>query len=141
MKINKNLNNSNNLKAIILFNIKRIRIENSISSKEMAYKIGIKPCDYSKLESGNKKNYEKYLSKIANILKIDKYELCINSDNRKYDNINNSEKMEILENLELKYIEIFRTLDKLDKIKDDMIKTLIDENKKLKENINSENKK
>jgi transcriptional regulator with XRE-family HTH domain len=59
----------------ILDNIRKLRKLKGIKSETMASEIGISPAEYSKLENGIKKNWEKYWHKIANILNIDPLEL------------------------------------------------------------------
>jgi transcriptional regulator with XRE-family HTH domain len=59
----------------ILDNIRKLRKLKGIKSETIANEIGISPAEYSKLENGNKKNWEKHLNSIAYILNIDPFEL------------------------------------------------------------------
>lgn len=106
----------------ILDNIKRLRQQKSLSSKEMANKIGISQSDYSKIEKGKKKCWIKYINKIAEALNTDKNKLCINlNDEILIENIKNEELLKIIEKQRYIYIELFNKLDELDKQKDDKI--------------------
>jgi transcriptional regulator with XRE-family HTH domain len=68
----------------ILDNIRKLRKLKGIKSETMAKEIGISPAEYSKLENGNKKNWEKHWNKISYILNIDPFELifenCLKED-------------------------------------------------------------
>ena len=107
----------------------------------MAILLELSACDYSKLEAGNKQHWEKYLNKIAQILKIDKYELYFTSkDELMADRNLNTEIISCLEKQKYTYIGIFRKFDDLIKKKDDKIIELTEENKKLKVLLNLKNK-
>jgi transcriptional regulator with XRE-family HTH domain len=104
------------LNQIILKNIRRLRNEKNMSSKEIAYEIGMKPPEYSKLEKGKKQNIEKYISKIAAVLCVEKYELMMeeveNISKRSY---LSEETTELLEKQKEEYIRLFKELDEKDK--------------------------
>lgn len=120
----------------LLDNIKRLRQQKSLSSKEMANKIGISQSNYSKFEKGKKKCWIKYISKIAEVLNTDKNKLCINiNDEILIENIKNEELLKIIEKQRYIYIELFNKLDELDKQKDEKIIELENEIIRLKEII------
>jgi len=60
---------------IILENIRNFRKLKGIKSETMAKELGISPAEYSKLENGNKKNWDDQWNKIASILGVDPFEL------------------------------------------------------------------
>lgn len=116
---------------IILNNIKSLRLLKNISSKKMAYDIGLNPQAYSKIENGKVINIDKYLNKICKILDIDKHEL-MKID--KTENFNNnyiiSELLKQLDEKQEEYRALMDALDAKDRAKDTLIKiyeeTIID---------------
>lgn len=69
---------------IIIAYIRRLRAAKEISSKTMAYRIGMKPAEYSKLEGGHKLNWEKWLPKIAYVLEMDTLDLMVTENVKTY---------------------------------------------------------
>ena len=91
-------------------------MENSLSSKQMADRIGVKPSDYSKIEKGNKKCWYKHLSKIAKVLGTDKNKLCLDQKEvAMINSIKNEDIAKIINKQQNLYIELFRQLDEIDK--------------------------
>ena len=62
---------------IILTNIRILRNLKGIKQETMAMELGISKSAYSKLESGQKPNWEKYWDKIGVLLGIEPFELAI----------------------------------------------------------------
>ncbi len=112
------------LHQTIIKNIRRLRIAKNISSKEMAYDIGMKPPEYSKLEKGIKRNLDKWISKIVLKLGVEKYELMMedveNKNKRRY---MSAETTHHLEKQKDEYLRLFKELDENDKVKKALIKS------------------
>jgi transcriptional regulator with XRE-family HTH domain len=104
---------------IILNNILRLRVAKGIMSKTMAYEIGLSPGEYSKLEGGNKHNWEKWWDKIADVLGMDKY-LLMMLESEKPDIILSPEVAIQSEDL----IQLLKALDEKDKAKEVIIELL-----------------
>lgn len=97
----------------ICSNIRRIRNNKGISSKKMAYNIGMKPPEYSKLEAGHKLNLENWLDKIAVKLEVNKLDLMETENVKTYksDYINS----EVIKFITEQKEELFRLFKERDK--------------------------
>ncbi len=104
----------NQLKLIILQNIKRIRAINGISEDYMSIRLGISQGQYSKIESGRTKNFYKSLDIIAAILEVSVLELAIPiTENKKASKdllaeINNNQSANHKDNKNFKNIEWYK---------------------------------